>query len=194
MNLNRTPVTVKPSPVIQDPKYITHFNYAIIDFDAFKEATFLCITSDDNGCQLSTHTVEVSGENYQNWGNDDAYIINYLCSKIGLSPIIKPAEFKKIYGTDISGNLMEAYYLKKDISGNTIIPPGFFYDQNRILNNEKNVPVYYAFLQYDFEGRAIAVNPLPLDENKKPILPEGYIVDKDGFVRHPSGVHIIMAY
>jgi hypothetical protein len=194
MNLNRTPITVKPSPVIQEPKYITSFNYAVIDFDAFKEMTFLCITFDDCGSQLSTHTVEVSGENYQNWGNDDTYIINYLCSKIGLSPIIKPPDFKKIYGIDISGNPTEAYYLKQDNSGNTLIPQGFSYDQSKVLNNEKNKPVYYAFLQYDFEGRAIVVNPLQLDQNNSPLLPSGYIVDADGYVRHPSGIHIVIAY
>lgn len=193
MNLNRTPVTVKPSPVVQDPKYITSFNYAVIDFDAFKEMSFLCITFDDNGSQLSTHNVEISGEEYQKWGNDDTYIINLLCSKIGLSPIIKPPEFKKIYGIDISGNSIEAVYLKHDPDGNTIIPEGFSCDESHVLYNSKNKPVCYAFLQYDLEGRAIIVNPLPLDANNNPILPSGYVTDPDGFVRHPSGIHIVIA-
>jgi hypothetical protein len=194
MNLNRTPITVKPSPVIQEPKYITSFNYAIIDFDAFKEMTFLCITFDDNGHQLSTHNVEISGEEYQNWGNDDTYIVNLLSSKIGLSPIIKPTELKKIYAMDTSGNPMEAYYLKHDSNGNIILPQGFLYDISQVLHNSKNKPVCYGFLQYDFEGRAIIVNPLLLDPNNKPILPPGYFTDPDGFIRHSSGVHIVIAF
>jgi len=193
MNLNRTPVTVKPSPVVQDPKYITSFNYAIIDFDAFKEMTFLCITFDDNGHQLSTHNVEISGEEYQKWGNNDTYIINLLSSKICLSPIIKDNALNKIYALDTSGNPMEAYYLKHDSNKNTIIPEGFSYNQAQVLHNSKNKPVCYAFLQYDFEGRAIIVNPIPLDPNNKPILPDGYVTDPSGFIRHPSGVHIVIA-
>ena len=54
---------------------------------------FKCKLFDVDGNQLDTRTIEIGGNDYYNWGNDDSYIINTLSNKLGLTT--QPPPIKK---------------------------------------------------------------------------------------------------
>jgi len=35
---------------------------------------------------VENKTIDVTGEDYNNWGNDDQYIVNFVLNKLGLTP------------------------------------------------------------------------------------------------------------
>ena len=40
----------------------------------------------ENESLVENKYIEVSGEDYTNWGNDDQYIVNFVLTKLGLTP------------------------------------------------------------------------------------------------------------
>lgn len=190
------PITVSPAPVIMPPKYITSFTYNVLDFEMFSKIVFNCHLFDADGTQLDAKTVEISGCDYYNWGNDDSYLINTLSSKLGLAaypPIKKPPSTCFTTGFDLSGNSIKFKNLTVDSSGNIILPDGFKRDSssNMILDNLGN-PIQYKFLRYDVDGNPMVFQNIVLDQSNNPILPPGYVIDNHGSVRDSNGVHIVI--
>jgi hypothetical protein len=195
-DLNKIAISVAPTPIILPPKYITSYSYNIVTFELFSKIIFECQLFDSDSNLLDKRTVIIEGSDYQNWGNDDSYIINTLSNKLGLSPyppIVKPPLKYFQSGYDLSGNLLKFTNLTVDSSGNIILPDGFKRDPNTnaILDNLNN-PIEYKFLRYDVDGNPLVFQTIILDQSNNPILPVGYIIDNNNYVRDSNGVHIVI--
>ena len=44
-----------------------------------------CSLKDENGNVFKIENITISGDEYNNWGIDDSYLINLVLSKLGLS-------------------------------------------------------------------------------------------------------------
>jgi hypothetical protein len=196
MNSSKIPIMVAPSPIVLPPKYITSFDYTITDFEAFTKIAFICNLFDSDNNMLDTRTIEIAGCEYFNWGYDDSYLINILSQKLGLStfpPIKKPESDCFKIGYDTSGNIIKFKNLTVDLSGNFILPSGFTRDpDNHVIIDTVKKPVEYKYLRFDVDGNPMVFQNIGLDQNNNPILPNGYIVDNNGSVRDPNGIHIVM--
>jgi hypothetical protein len=196
MSTNKITIAVAPTPIILPPKYITSYTYSIISIELFSKIVFECHLFDADGTLLDTKTVEIDGADYQNWGNDDSYIVNTLSGRLGLSPyppIKKPPSKYFMNGFDLSGNMLKFTNLSVDLSGNIILPDGFKRDMttNAVLDN-LGKPIQYKFLRYDVDGNPLVFQNIVVDQSNNPILPSGYIIDNIGSVRDSNGVHIVI--
>lgn len=54
--------------------------------DLEKSAVFPVKILDANGSLLSIDYIKIEGAEYDNWGNNDTYIVNLILSKLGLTP------------------------------------------------------------------------------------------------------------
>ena len=193
---NKNIITVSPTPIILPPKYITNFSYIISDFELFSYITFDCKLYDSDGVELDSKKIEINCVDYENWSNDDSYIIHILSLKLGLTPypnlIKKQNNFFKV-GYDLSGNILKFSNLTVDSSGNILLPDGFNRDINtNAIQDKQGNPIQYKFLRYDVDGNPIVFQNIILDPSNNPILPSGYIIDKNGNIRDSNGVHVVI--
>lgn len=49
-----------------------------------------CLIKDQNGNIFKVDNVTLSGEEYNNWGNSDVYLVTTVLSKLGLTPNPNP--------------------------------------------------------------------------------------------------------
>jgi len=61
---------------------IATFNYSIIDVTLFKSATIALRFVDEFGIVQKQTEYKVIGEEYDNWKDDDQYILDLIVSKI----------------------------------------------------------------------------------------------------------------
>jgi hypothetical protein len=49
-----------------------------------------CMIKDENGNIFQVQNVTLSGEEYDNWGNSDVYLVTTVLSKLGMTSIPNP--------------------------------------------------------------------------------------------------------
>ena len=49
-----------------------------------------CLLKDENGTIFQTYNVSLTGDEYNNWGNSDVYLVSTILSKLGLTPSPNP--------------------------------------------------------------------------------------------------------
>ena len=49
-----------------------------------------CLVKDQNGNIFKVENVRLSGDEYNNWGNSDVYLVTTVLSKMGLTPTPNP--------------------------------------------------------------------------------------------------------
>jgi hypothetical protein len=54
--------------------------------DLEKSATFPVKLIDVNGNLISLQFIKIEGTDYNNWGNNDNYIVDLIINKLGLTP------------------------------------------------------------------------------------------------------------
>jgi hypothetical protein len=85
-------IPVVPTPLTPDPPMICGFRYTVNDLVFNSHITLNVILLDQAGTPLSVRQVTMSGEDYMNWGNSDQYILDFICSSLGLTHIEPAAE------------------------------------------------------------------------------------------------------
>jgi hypothetical protein len=83
-------VQVVPTPLTTVVPIVYGFSYTVNTFKLNSFISFNVILNDQNGTPLSVKQVTISGEDYANWGNNDAYVIDYICNSLGLIPLPEP--------------------------------------------------------------------------------------------------------
>jgi hypothetical protein len=53
----------------------------------FKSACFMVDTLVDSGAPIEQKYIYLTQEEYTTWKNDDTYIINLICEKLGYTPV-----------------------------------------------------------------------------------------------------------
>jgi hypothetical protein len=71
----------------EDPKIISGFTYSVCDFQLSVSITFNVILLDTNSLPIVVKQVVLSGQDYAAWGNDDQYIVNYICNALNLTEL-----------------------------------------------------------------------------------------------------------
>ena len=85
-------IPVVPTPLTPNPPIIYGFRYTINAFELSSYITFNVILLDESGTPLTVRQVTLAGEDYNNWGNSDQYVIDYICNALALTPapIVEP--------------------------------------------------------------------------------------------------------
>jgi hypothetical protein len=192
-------VSVNQVVYSSDIKYISGFRYAVIDFNINSHISLRVLLLDQNSQPLEVKTVTLSGSEYDQWGNDDIYLINFIAGKIGLSltsdssapAVVAPPA--AIQAVDITNKTVTFVNLIYNQDGTLLLPDGYTRDANNnaVLDNHGN-PVTYEFLKYSNEGIPITFGALTLDANNNPVLPFGAAIDGNGLARDAQGEHIVM--
>ena len=81
-------VSVIPKPFYEIQPMICGFNYRVRSLVLSESVSFSVILYDQFNKTLNIQTITINGEDYNNWGNDDTYIIKFICNKLGLTPNI----------------------------------------------------------------------------------------------------------
>lgn len=61
-----------------------------------KSALLLVSLYDENDKYISTVNIDLAGDDYANWGNDDAYLLQYVSNKLNIVPISPEPEVVEI--------------------------------------------------------------------------------------------------
>lgn len=69
---------------------ITKITIQITNIIINKSVVLLVSFYDDKDKYISTLNLNLEGEDYSNWGNDDNYLINYVSNKLNIQPIPEP--------------------------------------------------------------------------------------------------------
>ena len=83
-------IPIVPVPLPSTPPIITSFNYNVNNLVLSSNITFNVILLDANNTPVSVQQVTIAGEDYTNWGNNDQYVINYICNALGLTQLDPP--------------------------------------------------------------------------------------------------------
>ena len=62
----------------------------ISDFRIGESVSVTCFLKDTNGSMFKVENVTLIGDEYDNWGNSDVYLVSAVLSKLGLTPIPNP--------------------------------------------------------------------------------------------------------
>jgi hypothetical protein len=66
-------------------KTLTTFSIKITEFIFNQSVSLLVSFYDTDGAIIENNFLLLEGSDYNNWSNDDNYIINYICDKYGLT-------------------------------------------------------------------------------------------------------------
>ena len=80
-------IPVVPTPLTPNPPMICGFRYTVNGLEFNSYITFNVILLDQTNTPLSVRQVTMAGEDYANWGNSDQYVIDFICSTLGLTPL-----------------------------------------------------------------------------------------------------------
>ena len=76
-------IQIIPTPLYPIPPMIDSFRYTVNTLELNSYIIFNVIPLDINGTPLKVEQVTIAGEDYLNWGNNDQYVINYICTSLG---------------------------------------------------------------------------------------------------------------
>jgi hypothetical protein len=85
MNNNKVPV--EPEEIKQPTKIVSYYNYSVMDFTPFKSIRMNCILFTANNEFIESKIVTMEGEDYANWGSNDEYLIDFMNTQLGLTPL-----------------------------------------------------------------------------------------------------------
>jgi hypothetical protein len=85
-SLNDNRIVVEPYELIR-VKTVTSIDMRIIALELFKSVTVSVAMYADDGYVCDNRVLEISGDEYLAWNNNDQYLVNLVCTKLGLTPV-----------------------------------------------------------------------------------------------------------
>jgi len=182
---------IQPTPMIPPPVLVTNFRYTVVEFEFHKRIVLRCSFFDANENLISARDVEISGKEYANWGTDDAMLIKTLYGRLDLAPsapVNRPINMYPKVAVDTSGNSVDFFYALMDQNRQLLPPPGFSRDPGSggLVDEQGRRPMFF-YLAYNVDGNPFVYNPFTGN------MPEGCIMDAQGYVRDQQGIHIVIA-
>jgi hypothetical protein len=177
---------------ISIPTTITSIQYSIIEFISGTSITVRVLLFDQNNCPIEFKNVVLHGIYYKGWGHNDAYLLNYVASTLGLIITETPST------TSSAVAVIEAPVLYTNLcldSNNDIIYPECCYTNqfNRVLD-KTGEPVQHAILRFDSEGMPDVTSQLLIGPNDKPIFNEPIIRQSSGAITTELGESYVIVY
>ncbi len=68
-------------------KTVTNFTVSVVQLNLFTNVIVAVTTYDVDQNQIDSLLMDISGENYLAWNNNDQYIINYVANQLGFTII-----------------------------------------------------------------------------------------------------------
>lgn len=62
----------------------------VSEFRFGESVSVMCLLKDTKGSIFKSEIVTLSGDDYNNWGNSDVYLVSTVLSKLGLTSIPNP--------------------------------------------------------------------------------------------------------
>lgn len=84
MNFSKQ-INVVPAPFYQEPKMVKYYKFAVVGFTPFTSMEFSCCLFSTTDQTIDYVQVVMEGDDYNKWGNDDTYLINFLNTKLGFT-------------------------------------------------------------------------------------------------------------
>jgi hypothetical protein len=79
---NNSKVPINPFDQVTT-KVITSFSVNVNNLVLNTSATLAVQLYDQSGMLIDMKMLEIRGDDYTNWGNNDEYIVNYVAQKLG---------------------------------------------------------------------------------------------------------------
>jgi hypothetical protein len=76
---------VEPSVFIPPTRVIHSITIQVFNLVLFKGATIMVSFFDVDNYPIDTKTVELEGESYLQWANDDNWLVNYILERFSLT-------------------------------------------------------------------------------------------------------------
>jgi hypothetical protein len=70
---------IQPSPI-----YIDHFSIGSV-ISRFNESALITVNLISGDQMISSKTLEISGQDYQAWTQDNPYLLNWICGQLGFT-------------------------------------------------------------------------------------------------------------
>jgi hypothetical protein len=80
--MNQISVKVQDSPYVRT-NTINNVNIRIISIELFTRLT-VCASLFEGAQLVDNVTYQITGDEYNNWGNDDQYIVDLILNKLGM--------------------------------------------------------------------------------------------------------------
>ena len=74
-------INLVPSPV---SFYVTHLTYKIEELHVNDSCNIVVYLCESDGNRIKRYDLCMSGEDYTNWGEDDMYLVDWICNKCGV--------------------------------------------------------------------------------------------------------------
>ncbi len=78
-----TPTAIEPD-VITTTHIATSFKIRCVNLNLFNSATFVATLLDSSGNNISDKVITLTQEQYLEWKNDDAYIVDLIATELGV--------------------------------------------------------------------------------------------------------------
>jgi hypothetical protein len=77
-------VQIKPFEQVKTT-VVTGMTVRVMRVELFKSATLHVSLLDEAGRSIDSKVVEISGDDYKQWGSDDEFIYQYIANKLGFT-------------------------------------------------------------------------------------------------------------
>ena len=78
---------IEPTPFIVPTRFIHSFEIQVINLTLFQSVTVMVILYDENDCLIDNKILNISGDDYLDWSNDDNWLIDHVLLKLNLTKL-----------------------------------------------------------------------------------------------------------
>jgi hypothetical protein len=175
-----------------EPTVVTSIHYSVLEFVAGTSITMRVLLLDQNGCPIEYKNVTLDGVYYKQWSNDDAFLLNWLTSSLGLIINEPPGSTNPSLAVIESPLLYTNLYT--DNNGDIILQDGFSRNQFNIIVDKTSMPIKFAILRYYSNGLPDLSTQLMIGPDDNPILPSSFIRSESGYIMTKTGESIVIIY
>ena len=81
--MDNKPVQIEPLEVVT-VRHRHSFSVNIVHVKMFESVMIAVTFLDENKAIIDRTTLNLTGDDYKNWGTDDNYLVNYVATKYGM--------------------------------------------------------------------------------------------------------------
>ena len=79
-------IQVAPTEIVKT-SIASAVDIRVMSLELGRSVALIVTIKDQNESVIDVHSITIEGEEYEGWGDDDAYLVNLVLEKIGLTKI-----------------------------------------------------------------------------------------------------------
>lgn len=83
-------IPIQPYNLVRQ-QLVKSVDLRVVNLQLFNSVTVAVCLYNEDGYVCDNRTVDISGDEYLAWKNDDTYLVNLVMTKLGLSPEVATA-------------------------------------------------------------------------------------------------------